>query len=45
VETIARVLASAGIPFVDGGIIGGPPKAGTDGPTFYLSGEHANDTD
>jgi 3-hydroxyisobutyrate dehydrogenase-like beta-hydroxyacid dehydrogenase len=43
VEIIAQVLAAAGIPFVDGGIIGGPPKAGMPGPAFYLSGEDAKD--
>src|SRR5262249_41134843 len=38
---IARVLASAGVPFGAGGSIGGRPKAGTEGPAFYFSGEHA----
>jgi 3-hydroxyisobutyrate dehydrogenase-like beta-hydroxyacid dehydrogenase len=43
VGEIAQTLAAAKIPFADGGIIGGPPKAGTPGPTFYFSGEHARD--
>jgi 3-hydroxyisobutyrate dehydrogenase-like beta-hydroxyacid dehydrogenase len=43
VETIASVLAEVDCPFVDAGIIGGPPKPETPGPTFYLSGERASD--
>jgi hypothetical protein len=31
-----------GARFVDGGIIGGPPRAGYDGPAFYVSGADAN---
>jgi 3-hydroxyisobutyrate dehydrogenase-like beta-hydroxyacid dehydrogenase len=45
-ETIARaaaVIAPTGCAFVDAGIIGGPPKEGYKGPTFYVSGPHAND--
>jgi putative dehydrogenase len=38
---IARVIEETGATFVDGGIIGGPPKAGYDGPRIYLSGEAA----
>jgi len=38
---IARVVEETGATFVDGGIIGGPPKAGYDGPKIYLSGEAA----
>jgi putative dehydrogenase len=42
VKRIATVIAQAGCPFVDAGIIGGPPRAGTKGPTFYVSGEDAS---
>jgi 3-hydroxyisobutyrate dehydrogenase-like beta-hydroxyacid dehydrogenase len=38
---IARVIADTGSPFVDVGIIGGPPQAGYDGPAFYASGGDA----
>jgi putative dehydrogenase len=41
VERIASVVAATGCRFVDAGIIGGPPKAGYNGPTFYLSGSDA----
>jgi 3-hydroxyisobutyrate dehydrogenase-like beta-hydroxyacid dehydrogenase len=41
-ERIAAAIEGAGASFVDGGIIGGPPKAGCDGPAFYLSGAQAN---
>ena len=43
VQAIAEILAAADCPFVDAGIIGAPPKPGTPGPTFYLSGERANE--
>ena len=43
VEAIAAIVRPAGCPFVDAGIIGGPPKADYAGPTFYLSGERARD--
>src|SRR6266705_1709011 len=33
--------AAAGAPFVDAGIIGGPPKPGGKGPAFYASGADA----
>ena len=36
---IARVVQETGATFVDGGIVGGPPKAGYNGPKIYLSGE------
>ncbi len=39
--SIEGVITSAGAPFVDAGIIGLPPKPGTIGPTFYLSGTEA----
>jgi 3-hydroxyisobutyrate dehydrogenase-like beta-hydroxyacid dehydrogenase len=35
---IADVIAAAGCPFVDAGIIGGPPRAGYNGPSIYVSG-------
>jgi putative dehydrogenase len=35
---VARILAPSGASFVDGGIIGGPPKGDAPGPTFYVSG-------
>jgi 3-hydroxyisobutyrate dehydrogenase-like beta-hydroxyacid dehydrogenase len=38
---IARVIAKAGCPFVDVGIIGAPPQQGYDGPAFYASGPDA----
>ncbi len=41
VKKIAAVIVQAGCPFVDAGIIGGPPRAGYNGPTFYVSGEDA----
>jgi 3-hydroxyisobutyrate dehydrogenase-like beta-hydroxyacid dehydrogenase len=37
VEKIAALMADAGAPFIDGGIIGGPPESGSD-TTFYCSG-------
>lgn len=46
VETVRRIetiLAAAGARFVDGGIIGFPPKPGSQGPALYTSGEHARD--
>ena len=38
---IGHVVTKAGSPFVDGSIIGGPPKAGYDGPGIYASGPDA----
>ncbi len=38
VDRIAGIIERSGCAFVDAGIIGGPPKAGFDGPIFYLSG-------
>ncbi|MEQ9191254.1 MAG: DUF1932 domain-containing protein [Alphaproteobacteria bacterium] len=35
---IAAVIAAAGAPFIDGGIVGGPPAAGSAGPRIYVSG-------
>jgi len=42
VTRIAAVIEAAGAPFVDGGIIGGPPAPGTTGTTIYVSGPHAD---
>ena len=39
---IAAIIAESGAPFIDCAIIGGPPRSGLDGPSFYLSGEAAN---
>jgi L-threonate 2-dehydrogenase len=41
VRAVAHVVDATGTPFVDAGIIGGPPKAGGRGPTFYASGASA----
>jgi putative dehydrogenase len=41
VKRIAAVIAATGCPFADGGIIGGPPRAGYEGPRFYVSGPEA----
>ena len=38
---IARVIEETGATFVDGGIIGGPPKPGSKGTKIYLSGAAA----
>ncbi|MBS0562849.1 MAG: NAD(P)-dependent oxidoreductase, partial [Proteobacteria bacterium] len=38
---IAAVIEAAGAPFVDGGIIGGPPRPGSTGTKIYVSGPHA----
>ena len=38
VTRIGGVITAAGTPFADAGIIGGPPKAGYDGPSIYVSG-------
>lgn len=46
VETIRQIEAvvlSSGARFVDAAIIGLPPKPGTPGPAFYVSGEAAKD--
>lgn len=37
-KEIAATMAAANCPFVDGGIIGGPPRDGYDGPSIYVSG-------
>lgn len=41
VKKIAAEVTATGTPFADGGIIGGPPRAGYDGPTLMTSGEPA----
>ena len=41
VEQVGNIIAESGARFVDGGIIGAPPRPGTAGPTFYLSGSAA----
>jgi 3-hydroxyisobutyrate dehydrogenase-like beta-hydroxyacid dehydrogenase len=43
VETIARLVAPTGAQFVDAAIIGLPPKPGTKGPVFYVSGASARE--
>jgi L-threonate 2-dehydrogenase len=39
---IAGVIEPTGTPFVDGGIVGGPPRNGSPGPRFYVSGSEAS---
>lgn len=34
---IGKVVAATGAPFADGGIIGGPPRAGSDGPSVFVA--------
>src|SRR4051794_6022143 len=41
VVRIAGVVAAAGCPFADIGIVGGPPRADDAGPRLYASGEAA----
>ena len=43
VKRVASIIAATPARFVDGAIIGAPPKPGTPGPTFYLAGEPAGD--
>jgi 3-hydroxyisobutyrate dehydrogenase-like beta-hydroxyacid dehydrogenase len=38
---VTMVVQGTGAPFVDGGIIGGPPRQGYDGPVYYVSGPPA----
>lgn len=38
---VGAVIEATGTPFIDGGIIGGPPRAGYDGPVYYVSGAKA----
>src|ERR1700677_2704321 len=37
-QNVARIVQATGARFVDGGIIGGPPRADRDGPAYYVSG-------
>ena len=37
----AEIVQATGARFADGGIIGGPPRAGYDGPAYYVSGADA----
>jgi 3-hydroxyisobutyrate dehydrogenase-like beta-hydroxyacid dehydrogenase len=41
-EEIGQVILRAGSPFVDGSIIGAPPREGYDGPAIYASGADAS---
>lgn len=43
VQQVGSIVDGSGAGFVDGGIIGLPPKPGTPGPVFYLSGPDAGD--
>lgn len=36
-KEVGAVIAATGAPFADGGIIGGPPRAGYDGPSLYVA--------
>ncbi|ARP81152.1 hypothetical protein CAL12_10070 [Bordetella genomosp. 8] len=40
-EQIAAIIQDSGAAFVDGGIIGGPPRPATPGPALYCSGPAA----
>jgi putative dehydrogenase len=40
-ERIGAILEPTGAAYVDAGIIGGPPKSGAPGPTFYVCGTQA----
>jgi len=40
-KKVARIVQATGALFVDGGIIGGPPRPGHDGPAYYVSGVDA----
>jgi len=42
VACIADIIGASGAPFVDGAIIGPPPRPGQPGPVFYLAGEPAS---
>ncbi len=43
VKDIADIVDASGARFVDGAIIGAPPKPGEPGPTFYFSGQFAEE--
>ncbi len=36
-KRVGAVVAATGAPFADGGIIGGPPRAGYDGPSVFIA--------
>jgi 3-hydroxyisobutyrate dehydrogenase-like beta-hydroxyacid dehydrogenase len=40
-QEVARIILDSGAAFVDGGIIGGPPRPQTPGPALYCSGPAA----
>ncbi|QBD75772.1 NAD(P)-dependent oxidoreductase [Ktedonosporobacter rubrisoli] len=42
-QALDKLLTEAGAAFVDGGIIGGPPRSGQEGPHLYVSGTRAAD--
>ena len=42
VKAIASVVVETGCAFADGGIIGGPPRAGYNGPNLYICGVPAS---
>lgn len=44
-QRIGQVIAATGTPFADGGIIGGPPRAGYDGPSIYVAAAPAGSLD
>jgi 3-hydroxyisobutyrate dehydrogenase-like beta-hydroxyacid dehydrogenase len=44
-QQVARIVLESGAAFVDGGIIGGPPKPDTPGPVLYCSGSSASALD
>src|SRR5437667_10917943 len=43
-ERVAAIVAPTGARFVDGGIIGGPPRDGYNGPAIYASGPAVGET-
>lgn len=40
---IGEIIAPTGAHFVDAGIVGGPPRAGYNGPAIYASGEYVRE--
>ena len=40
-KRVGAVVAATGTPFADGGIIGGPPRAGYDGPSVFVAASPA----
>ena len=43
-QRVAAIIEPTGARFVDGGIIGGPPRAGYSGPAIYASGAAVGET-